>query len=77
LPGHLLPKPSGETGSDDEVDDEELLKATEQLEGSSNCRQTTEDVNLFELTDDELLLAGTSIFELTDEELLLAGTSIG
>ena len=66
-----------ETASDDEVEDEELRKATEQLERSSNCHQTTEDVTLFELPDDELLLAGTSIFELTDDELLLAGTSIG
>ncbi|KAI0210666.1 DNA-directed primase/polymerase protein [Lamellibrachia satsuma] len=60
LPKRLLPVPYGETGSDSEVGDEELLKAAEQLEGNSNCVQTEENVDCFELTDDQLLLAETA-----------------
>ena len=56
--------------SDDEVDDEELLRAAEQLEGSQIGRSQegvhSEDIDSLEATDDELLLAATAIDEVVN-----------
>ena len=70
LPKHLLCVRRGETESDDEVDDEELLRAAEQLEGSEIERSQegvhSEDIDCLEATDDELLLAATAMDEVVN-----------
>ena len=62
MPKHLLLESREELESDNEVGDEELLTAAEQLEGRREGVHS-EDIDGLEATDDELLLAATAIDE--------------